>query len=452
VRATLRGVRRTAAALTAALAALVVAGPASAADPGRWANTGVNRIPLTYYQGVTSDPSRNFYFDGVYTGLYRTDSQLRQTAASPEPGIIPPAVRATEQYNHIGDIGHGTEEGGRVLLPLECYYPGAPGGANTCQNGAIGVADPQTLAWRYYVKLDPAGIKKAMWVERSPDGTLLWSSDGDDLVAYKSSDVNPANAAPGTVISETKRLTGAVPPAGITGAAFYNGRLYTAGQDNGGLFQVWSTDLDSWDSATQSGDQRLEIELPAGTVGESEGLALNPTCGGVLHWIVTPFNTEGKPPTYGPTGNALLGFTPTGEQAPGSACRTSQPGSGGSPGAGSGSQIVGGSPPTPVTARATLRLGRTRGMRFAHRGRPFRLRARALGSGMTAVRLGLYSRSGKGLGHSRLFRMPRGRLLRPHIWVRHRLPRGRYTIVARAAATGGTRLRAARRGIVIRRR
>ena len=49
-----------------------------------------------------------------------------------------------------------TADGGRILLPLECYYPGTPGGANTCQTGSIGVADPDTLQWQYYVKLDPA--------------------------------------------------------------------------------------------------------------------------------------------------------------------------------------------------------------------------------------------------------------------------------------------------------
>ena len=87
------------------------------------------------------------------------------------------------------------------------------------------------------MKLDPAGIKKAMWVERSPDGSLLWSSDGDDLVAYNSSDVKPANAPPAPPISEVKRLVGATPPQGITGAVFYNGRLYTARQ-NGDLFEV----------------------------------------------------------------------------------------------------------------------------------------------------------------------------------------------------------------------
>ena len=322
------------AALAASLAVLAAADSAFAADPGTWTNTGVSRIPLVYYQGVASDPDRNFYFDGIYTGLFRTDRSLRQTAAAPEPpGVIPPAVRAGEKYNHIGDIAWGPGEGGRILLPLECYYPGTPGGANTCQNGAIGVADPGSLAWRYYVKLAPAGIKKAMWVEGSPDGSRLWSSDGDDLVAYDSGDVNMANAAnplnpASPTISEVERLKGAVPPAGITGAVFYNGRLYTAGQGSGGLFQVYSTDLDTWDSGTETGDQRLEIELPAGTVGESEGLAVNSTCGGVLHWIVTPFNLEGKPPTYGASENALLNFVPTGSQPPGSACKATQPGSG----------------------------------------------------------------------------------------------------------------------------
>jgi hypothetical protein len=427
-----------------------VAGPASAADPGRWTNTGVSRIPLFYYQGVTSDPSRNFYFDGIYTGLFKTDPALRQTAANPEPGVIPPAVRASEQYNHIGDISYGTAEGGRVLLPLECYYPGSPGDANTCQNGAIGVADAATLTWRYYVKLDPAGIKKAMWVERSPDGTLLWTSDGDDLVAYKSSDVNPLNA--GTTISEVKRLKGAVPPAGVTGAVFYNGRLFTAGQD-GDLFQVYSTDLGSWDSSTQTGDQRLEIELPAGTVGESEGLAVNSSCGGVLHWIVTPFNTEGKPPTYGAGGNALLDFVPAGSQPSGSACQAIQPGSGPASGSGSGTtQLVGGSPPSPAALHARVRLGRTRGMRFAHRGRPFRIRARALGSGFASVRLTLIGRGGHRLGRSRVFGMRRGRLLRPHLRVGHRLARGSYTIVASARTPDGTKLRSYRRHIIIRRR
>ena len=53
----------------------------------------------------------------------------------------------------------GMCEGGRVLLPMECFTPGV---GNTCGTGAFGVADPATLAFRYYVKLDPADIPKAL--------------------------------------------------------------------------------------------------------------------------------------------------------------------------------------------------------------------------------------------------------------------------------------------------
>ena len=62
-----------------ALAACVVAAPAQAADPGRWHQTGTTSLPIVYYQGVTIDPARNFYFDGVFVGLYRTDSAFTET-------------------------------------------------------------------------------------------------------------------------------------------------------------------------------------------------------------------------------------------------------------------------------------------------------------------------------------------------------------------------------------
>src|SRR4051812_37764787 len=78
------------------------AGSAQAADPGRWVETGRTTIPLYYYQGVTSDPARNFYFDGVHVGLYRTDAELNETARNDD--AIPPAVHAAENYNHIGDL------------------------------------------------------------------------------------------------------------------------------------------------------------------------------------------------------------------------------------------------------------------------------------------------------------------------------------------------------------
>src|SRR5215211_4231117 len=194
---------------------------AHGADPGRWTLTGNSTMPLYYYQGVTSDPAGHFYFDGVDFGLYRTDSQLNEQARN-------------------GDVTWDAAEGGRIILPLECYYPPA---GNTCGTGSFGVADPVTLQWRYYVKLDPRYIAKAMWAEVSPDGGLIWTSSGDDLLAYRTNAVKPGHAAPaGPLLKPAVRLRGAVPPTGITGATFHAGRLFVAGQD-GDLFQVWSIDL-----------------------------------------------------------------------------------------------------------------------------------------------------------------------------------------------------------------
>jgi hypothetical protein len=291
--------RRAAALLLAAVAVLAVAAPARAADPGRWRQTGLSRVPLTYYQGVTSDGRGHFFFDGIFVGLYRADARLDEQARNDD--VIPPAVSSTEGYNHIGDITYDPAEGGRILLPMECYYPGTPGDANTCHTGSFGVADPATLGWRYYVKLDPAEIPKAMWAEVSPDHRLVWTSAGPDLLAYRTADITPANAAPGgPVLHAVRRLAGAVPPAGITGAAFHAGRLFVADQQDD-RFQVWSIDL-------ATGTRRLEIERRI--AGESEGLDVRAALGGVLHWLITPIDPQRRPPTYGPGSNVLLHFVP----------------------------------------------------------------------------------------------------------------------------------------------
>jgi hypothetical protein len=283
----------TLAAIAGAAALALAAPPVSARDPGRWLTTGVTSIPLTYFQGVTADRGGRIYFDGLVTGLWRTTRGLRQTGGN--PNAIPPDVNLREGYNHIGDISWDRAEGGRLLLPLECFVAGR---GNTCGTGSIGVAGPRTLRWRYYVKLDPAEIPKAMWVEISPDGRLLWTSSGDDLLAYRARDVSPAHAAPAAPpIRAVRRLRGAVPPSGITGATFLRGRLFLAGQETG-RFQVWSVDL-------RTGGRRLEIERRI--AGESEGLGVFRTLGGVLHWMVMPVDPRGRRPTYGPDG-ALLHF------------------------------------------------------------------------------------------------------------------------------------------------
>jgi hypothetical protein len=270
----------------AALALAFAAAPAEARDPGRWLLTGWSSVSLLYWQGMTSDPRGNLFFDGISEGLYRTAISLRQTAGVDQE--IPAAVKATEGYNHIGDISWHPAEDGRVLLPLECYTPGQGIGGNTCLTGSIGVADPAFLAFRYYVKLDPAEIAKAMWVESSPDGRLLWTSSGADLLAYSALDVSPAHAAPvAPPIHSVSRLAGATPPSGITGATFLHGRLFVAGQDAAAGFQVWSLD-------PGTGARRLEIEMPV--KGESEGLHAMRLRGGRLHWLIAPLAQK---PTFG---------------------------------------------------------------------------------------------------------------------------------------------------------
>ena len=273
-----------------AVVLLVPVAPASAADPGRWRLTGQSAIPLEYFQGMTSDPDRRVWFDGVFAGLYRTDDRLRERAR--REMAIPPQVTSSRGYNHIGDPTWDARERGRLLLPLECYTPGAPGGSNTCGRGAIGVADPVTLRWRYLVELDPSEIPKAMWAEVSPDGRLVWTSSGRDLLAYRTAAISRAASA-GRPLRAVARLAGAVPPSGIAGAAFYGDRLLVAGRSDAGFFEVTSIDL-------ATGARRLEIQRPAEL--EPEGLDVIDAFGGVLHWIVRPLSGQD---------NVLLHFAPT---------------------------------------------------------------------------------------------------------------------------------------------
>jgi hypothetical protein len=273
------------------LAAFALLAAPAYAQP--WVLTGASSVPNQYWQGLTTDPAnKRVFFVGVFEGLWRTTPLLRQTAGV--PAAIPADVKTAEGYNHIGDPTWNPGDGGRVLLPLECYTPGV---GNTCGTGSFGVADPATLAWRYYVQLDPAEIPKAMWAETSPDGKLVWTSSGNDLLAYRSSSVRAANAGPAAApIRAARRLTGAVPPSGVSGAVFDRGRLLLAGTD-GARDQIWSID-------PRTGQRRLEVEQRF--CGESEGLDLIDTLGGELHWLVGP-DGGGCTLTYGPT-SALLHF------------------------------------------------------------------------------------------------------------------------------------------------
>ena len=289
----LRGLR----AIAGAILVLALAGAPSAAaqDPGRWLLTGASSVSVNYWQGLTSDPAhRDVFFTGVREGLWRTTPGLLQTAGV--ANAIPPDVLAAEGYNHIGDPTWDARDGGRVLLPLECYDFFA---GNTCGTGSFGVADPSTLAWRYYVKLDPAEIAKAMWAETSPGGRLIWTSSGDDLLAYRSRQVSFANRGPGgPLLRSVRRLVGAVPPSGVTGAVFRKRRLLLAGSD-GDSDQVWAVNA-------RNGRRRLEIDTQI--CGESEGLDIFPALGGRLHWLIAPFD-PGCQLSFGPT-SALLHFVP----------------------------------------------------------------------------------------------------------------------------------------------
>ena len=272
----------------------------SLASRGSWKEVGKTSIPLYYYQGVTHDPQGNRYFTGVWVGLYRTDQALNETARNDD--VIPPEVHARENYNHIGDLSY---HDGKLYLPLECYYPPVLG--NTCKTGSIGVADADTLEFAYYVKLDPNEIEKVMWNEVSPNGKLMWTQQGEDLLAYAMRDITQENAAPDAEpIHHVRKLKGAVPPTGITGATFIGNRLFVAGQE--GVEQIWAIDL-------ATGRRKLQVELDY--IGESEGLDddfdLNPKADslkGALHWMVQPYNEEGYP-TNGVTNGTLYHFEPT---------------------------------------------------------------------------------------------------------------------------------------------
>ena len=163
--------RRAAAACAVAVLGLAVVPVARAAaasgDALRLADA--RPIPIEYFQGLTHDRAGARYFDGR-DGRPATGPTARSRESGRVANAIPPAVSAAFGFNHIGDLTWDAAEGGRLILPLECFTPGRPNGGNTCGQGAFGVADPVTLGWRYLVPLDPADIAKAMWAEVSPDG------------------------------------------------------------------------------------------------------------------------------------------------------------------------------------------------------------------------------------------------------------------------------------------
>lgn len=274
-----------------AAAALSATPAAHAADPGRWKLAKARAIPIAYSQGVTAAGSTAFAFSSnqIIFSTARTLEQRRENTQ-----ILPTDVVSAEGYDHIGDLTYDRAEGGRLLLPLECYRFDAPNGGNHCGTGSIGVASPTTLDWRYYVKLDPRDIKKAMWAEISPDGRSLWTQAGRDLLRYRTADVTAQQTAP---IRPVQTLKGAASLGQYTGAAFHRGRLLAAvGRRNS--LQVWSIDV-------RTGRKRLEISRRI--LGESEGLAV---VGRRLAWTIMPAAQGGRTPTYGAGRGAMVTLSP----------------------------------------------------------------------------------------------------------------------------------------------
>jgi hypothetical protein len=269
-------VRRGAVGLLVGVLSLVAVPAAGAAD--LWTQTGRSFTSVSYWQGIAFDAgSRSFYLDGPAEGICRTDASLNQTSGRSTG--IPTAVTSAQGWNHLGDLTFDTDRR-MLLVPLECYYPGLPD-PNTCKTGGVGVIDPSTLAWRYYIKF--GGIAKAMWVEESPDGKWLWTSSGTDLLAYDARQLTSANAT----VAPTKRLVAVLPASGVSGATFAVGRLYLA-FDRGSYEQVQSAAVD-----TASGDilkpWRVEISRTKSFgLYETEGLAGASALGGTLHWQVQP--------------------------------------------------------------------------------------------------------------------------------------------------------------------
>jgi hypothetical protein len=262
-------------ALIATAAALVLPASAHAADPGLWIKTSQLTKPATYRQGLASNPATgDVFFSGSFSGITRTNNEVELTKNTV---AIPKDVADREQYNHIGDIAFDPGEGGRLLLPLESYAPLAQD-TNPSKTASIGVMDAKTLAWKYYVKLDPSEINKAQWVAADPAHGLVWTLGDISLLAYNIADLTPASAAPNAPpIHSVKRFDNILPD-GAGGAVVIGNRIFLSQLVNG-VDRVISIDL-------TTGASQVEIEIPG--TDEEEGLDFGPYLDGVLHWELVP--------------------------------------------------------------------------------------------------------------------------------------------------------------------
>lgn len=288
--------------LTAALVVLcVLAGApatARAADPGAWAVAGVARAPAAATAGIAHD-DRGGRFVAGGAMLLRTDGRLQPDLTLRT--AIPGELLSDPGFDRVGDPGWDAA-GGRLVVPLACRA----GAAATCGSGGLAVFE-RNLAWRVGVTLDATGAPGGRWAEPAPDGTLVWTSAGTDLLAYRTGDLTQANATlTGGPIGPAVRLPGAAPAAAVTGGAFWRGRLYlTAGGPD--ALRIWSVDVTAPAPAP-----RLEVERAVS--GVAAGLDAVPARGGVLHWLVAP-PPAGTRPTYGGGRPVVLALAPAGDGA-----------------------------------------------------------------------------------------------------------------------------------------
>jgi hypothetical protein len=269
------GSTRIARGLVAVACAMAIPASAHAADPGLWIKTSQLTKPATYRQGLASNPlTHDVFFSGSFNGITRTRNEVE---LKKNTQAIPKDVADREQYNHIGDIAFDAAEGGRILLPLESYAP-LQKDTNPSKTASIGVMDATTLAWKYYVKLDPSEIDKAQWVATDAEHGLVWTIGDVTLLAYNIADVNPANAAPNAAPIHSVRRLDNIVPEGAGGAIVLGNRIYLSQLVNH-VNRVISIDL-------TTGASQVEIEIPGDL--EEEGLDYGPYLDGLLHWELVP--------------------------------------------------------------------------------------------------------------------------------------------------------------------
>ncbi len=286
--------------LTVALVVLCALGAAPAtapaAEPGPWAIAGVARAPATATAGIAHGAGGARFLAGGTT-LLRTDGRMQ-----PELTLrtaIPGELLRDPGFDRVGDPGWDAASG-RLVVPLACRA-GAPA---ACGSGGLAVFAPN-LDWRVGVTLEAAGAPGGRWAEPSPDGALVWTSAGTDLLGYRTGDLTAANATlTGAPIRPAVRLAGAAPSGTLTGGAFWQGRLYVTA-DGPGPLRIWSLDV-----GAASPTARLEVEREVS--GVAAGLDAEPARGGVLQWLVGP-PPGGAPPTYGAGRPAVLALAPPGD-------------------------------------------------------------------------------------------------------------------------------------------